>query len=232
MSQAVFNGEVTFGPTVFPIRIVTGEHDSTPKYTYVQECCDTKTPASCGCGRNVKTKRYTAPNGNVYSPPALSKAKADRQVIAEGVYDSIDPALLGKMFTVVPRQGGEHAYAVLNAALNRTGKTIVVAITMKTKRKHYALRGDMVAMVAQEINYADDMLDLDPSDDWDRVKPDPKAVDGTVKLLESMTVRGLYEPIHNPQLVEMERNIEGMAPDSTPADTPETAPVDLLAGVR
>ena len=109
---------------------------------------------------------------------------------------------------------------------------IVVAITMKTKRKHYALRGDMVAMVAQEINYADDMLDLDPSDDWDRVKPDPKAVDGTVKLLESMTVRGLYEPIHNPQLVEMERNIEGMTPDSTPADTPETAPVDLLAGVR
>ena len=46
-----------------------------------------------------------------------------------------------------------------------------------------------------------------------------------------MTVRGLYEPIRSPQLVEMERNIEGMTPDSTPADAPETAPVDLLAGV-
>ena len=52
-----------------------------------------------------------------------------------------------------------------------------------------------------------------------------------MKLLESMTVRGLYDPIRNPQLEEMERNIEGMTPDSTPADAPETAPVDLLAGI-
>ena len=200
--------------------------------------------AFCVCAMFARADIYvdddadtTSADGTAEHPYATIQAAVDVAPagttirIAEGVYDSIDPALLGKMFTVVPRQGGEHAYAVLNAALNRTGKTIVVAITMKTKRKHYALRGDMVAMVAQEINYADDMLDLDPSDDWDRVKPDPKAVDGTVKLLESMTVRGLYEPIHNPQLVEMERNIEGMTPDSTPADTPETAPVDLLAGV-
>jgi DNA end-binding protein Ku len=204
-ARSLWNGTLTFGAVAIPIKLFSATSPHALRFKEVR----------ASDGSRVEHKRLGADSGEEISYKEIEKAydTGKGQIIltkeeiaaAEGsrpkviaiehfvAGDQIDPVFYDKAYHVGAQKDGEHAYRVLLAALEQTGKVGIGTFILRTREQLVALRPLNGALGLQTMRFDDELVDKDdlelPSL---RKKPGDREVNMAGKLVEMLA--GDWEP--------------------------------------
>src|SRR5436190_5388578 len=102
--------------------------------------------------------------------------------------EQIDPIYYDKAYNLAPQKGAEEAYALLNAALEKTGRVGVGRVVLRTKEQVVAIRPAGDGLLRMHTMHATD--EIVSGDELDVAKPRKKAakreVDMAGKLVDGL----------------------------------------------
>jgi DNA end-binding protein Ku len=204
-ARSLWNGTLTFGAVAIPIKLFSATSPHTLRFKEVR----------ASDGSRVEHKRLGADSGEEIPYKEIEKAydTGKGQIIltkeeiaaAEGSRpkviaiehfvqgDQIDPVFYDKAYHVGAQKDGAHAYRVLLAALEQSGKVGIGRFVMRTREQLVALRPLNGALGLQTMRFDDELVDKDdlelPSL---RKKPGEREVNMAGKLVEMLA--GDWEP--------------------------------------
>ncbi|WP_022929981.1 Ku protein [Patulibacter americanus] len=204
-ARSLWNGTLTFGAVAIPIKLFSATSPHALRFKEVR----------ASDGSRVEHKRLGADSGEEIPYKEIEKAydTGKGQIIltkeeiaaAEGsrpkviaiehfvAGDEIDPVFYDKAYHVGAQKDGEHAYRVLLAALEQTGKVGIGTFILRTREQLVALRPLNGALGLQTMRFDDELVDKDdlelPSL---RKKPGDREVNMAGKLVEMLA--GDWEP--------------------------------------
>lgn len=151
--RTIWKGAISFGLVHIPVKLYPATENKDIKFNYLHEKC--KTP--------VKYKRY-CPTCNVDVPPeeivrgyeyedgkyvVLTEEELDNIPLETaktiGILDfvnlsEVDPVYFEKSYYLVPNEGGEKAFDLLKQAMDKTKKTAISKIALRSKESLAAIR--------------------------------------------------------------------------------------------
>src|SRR3954463_9007272 len=192
MPRSIWNGAIAFGAVTVPVKVFGALEDKAIHFheVHVKDGGGIEHRlVSSDSGREVKrekvVKGYEVSNGKwvVLSNEEIKAAdQPQRKAVEVEDFvpgDQIDPVYYGKAYNLGPGKGGEKAYALLNAALEKTGRVGIGRVVLRTKEQVVAVRaagGGLLRMhtmhAADEIVSAKD-LDVPKA----KKKPAPREVE-------------------------------------------------------
>lgn len=204
-ARSLWNGTLTFGAVAIPIKLFSASSPHTLRFKEVR----------ASDGAQIEHKRIGADSGEEIPYKEIEKAydTGKGQIVltkeeiaaAEGPHpkviaidhfvagDEIDPVFYDKAYHVGAQEDGEHAYRVLLAALEQTGRVGIGRFILRTREQLVALRPLSGALGLQTMRFDDELVDKDdlelPSL---RKKPGDREVDMAGKLVEMLA--GDWEP--------------------------------------
>jgi DNA end-binding protein Ku len=204
-ARSLWNGTLTFGAVAIPIKLFAATSPHTLRFKEVR----------ASDGSRVEHKRLGADSGEEIPFKEIEKAydTGKGQIIltkeeiaaAEGprpkviaiehfvAGDEIDPVFYDKAYHVGAQKDGEHAYRVLLAALEQSGKVGIGTFILRTREQLVALRPLNGALGLQTMRFDDELVDKDdlelPSLSK---KPGEREVTMAGKLVEMLA--GDWEP--------------------------------------
>ena len=102
--------------------------------------------------------------------------------------DSIDPRYFDSPYFLVPREGGDKAYALLRDALEETGKVGIGTFALRQKQHLAAVKPMGDALVLELMRFETELVDPDeikfPKTDEAKVRPQERAM--AVQLIENL----------------------------------------------
>ena len=151
--------------------------------------------------------------------------------------EQIDPIYYDKAYNLAPQKGAEEAYALLNAALEKTGRVGVGRVVLRTKEQVVAVRPAGKGLLRMHTMHASDEIvapkDLDAPKP--RKKPAKREVDMAATLVSSLQADfkpSRYKDSYRKRVMDLiKRKAEGKEIDTTPPEPPEPSD-DLLAALQ
>lgn len=199
-ARSLWNGTITFGSVAIPVKLFTATSPHAIKFREVR----------ASDGVPLEHRRIGAESGDVVPYAEIEKAydtgKGDviltpdeisaadgpnAKVIAIERFvsaDQIDPVFYDKPYIVGAQSGGEHAYRVLLAALERCDRVGIGRFVMRTREQLVAVRPLRGVLGIQTMRFADELVEKDdlelPSL---RKKPAERELKMAGKLVEMLT---------------------------------------------
>lgn len=100
----------------------------------------------------------------------------------------VSPIFFHKPYYMEPQKGGDHAYALLRDALNKTGKIGIAKVVIKTRQYLAGVRPQEGALMLELMHFAEELVEADalkiPSG---KQKSGPRELEMATSLIESMT---------------------------------------------
>lgn len=168
--RSIWNGSVTFGSVVIPVKVFSATENRTISFREVRE----------SDGSPIAHARYGAESGDEIEYAEIEKAydTGDGMVVltkdeiagADGPRpkvieiesfvkgDEIDPIYYDKAYHLGAGKGGDHAYRVLLAALERTDRVGIGRFVLRSREQLVALRPIHGALGLQTMRYADELV--------------------------------------------------------------------------
>ena len=151
--------------------------------------------------------------------------------------EQIDPVYYDKAYNLAPQDGAEPAYALLNAALEKTGRVGVGRVVLRTKEQVVAIRPAGDGLLRMHTMHASD--EIVSADDLDvakpRKKPSDREVDMARKLVEGLVTDfdpDRYEDTYRERILDVvKRKADGKEIEAAPPEAPEPSD-DLLAALQ
>jgi DNA end-binding protein Ku len=152
--------------------------------------------------------------------------------------DSIDPRYFESPYFLVPREGGDKAYALLREAIKNTGKIGIGKITMRTNSLHLAgVKAVEDALVLEIMRFGDELVDASefkfPSDSGVR----PQELQMATQLVENLSSE--FDPskytddYHDNLMKIIKAKMKGKKIEVEEPEAPEsTQVVDLIARLQ
>src|SRR4051794_24652751 len=199
--RSIWNGAIAFGAVTVPIKVFGAIEDRSIHFHEVHlpdgggiehRLVNPKT------GREVKrdkvVKGYEIKEGKwvVLSNDEIKAAdQPERKAVEVEDFvpaDQIDPVYYDKPYNLAPQKGAERAYALLNAALEKTGRVGMGRVVLRTKEQVVAVRPAGDGLLRMHTMHASDEIvsgkDLDVR--TPRKKPEKREVDMAGKLVEGL----------------------------------------------
>lgn len=199
-ARSLWNGTITFGSVAIPVKLFTATSPHTLKFREVRK----------SDGSPIEHRRIGAESGEVVPYAEIEKAydtgkgqiilTKDEIAAAEGPRpkviaierfvdaQQIDPVFYDKPYIVGAQAGGEHAYRVLLAALERCDRVGIGRFVLRTREQLVAVRPLRGVLGLQTMRYADELVeknDLElPSL---RKKPQERELKMAGKLVEMLS---------------------------------------------
>jgi DNA end-binding protein Ku len=170
-ARSLWNGTITFGSVAIPVKLFTAASPHTLKFREVRKSDGSpiehqRIGAESGDVVPYKEiqKAYDTGRGQVVlTPEEISAADGSRpKVIAiEQFVDAhqIDPVFYDKPYIVGAQSGGEHAYRVLLAALERCDRVGIGRFVMRTREQLVAVRPLRGVLGLQTMRFADELVE-------------------------------------------------------------------------
>lgn len=171
---SIWTGAIAFGLVNIPVRVESAvrSHDLSFKLLHQKgkDVCPVQYERVCK--RNKRTvpwneivkgyeyekDRFVVLTEEDFEQAALatSKTYAIQDFVRE---DAVDPRYFEKPYYLVPQKGGEHAYALLRAAMHSTHSLGIGTITLRKKQYLAAIKAVGDAIVLDLMRFADEVVD-------------------------------------------------------------------------
>ena len=253
MPRAIWSGTISFGLVSIPIKLFGAVSRKSVHFNQI----DTRTSS------RIKQKRVSEADGSEVPPEALAKGyqlasgeyvlvsdeelaaldpKASRTVEIEEFVDQadIDPVFYDSAYLVAPDQATLKPYALLQRAMEESGKVGIARFVMRTKQYLAAIRpvdGRLMLstmVYADELNSPEEIPELDAVADID---VSDKEVAMARQLIESLGAE--FEPArfrdtYRDQVLELiDRKASGATEIVTAPEEPAAAKVvDLMSALE
>lgn len=204
-ARSLWNGTITFGAVAIPVKLFSATSPHTLRFKEVR----------VSDGSRIEHKRIGADSGKEIPYGEIEKAydtgkgqillTKEEIAAAEGPHpkviaierfvpgDQIDPVFYDKAYHVGAQKDGGHAYRVLLAALERSGKVGIGRFVLRTREQLVALRPLNGALGLQTMRFDDELVD--PKDlelPSLKKKPGEREVTMAGKLVEMLA--GEWDP--------------------------------------
>ncbi len=168
--HTVWKGSISFGLVNIPIRMFTATEERDVRFRQLHKDCHTpiRYAKMCPhCQREVEAheivRGFEYEKGNfviVQDEELESLTPQTRKTI--DILDfvdlrEIDPIYFDKSYYLAPQETGEKAYALLRAAMERTGKIAIARITIRNRQSLAAVRVYDRCIVLETIYYPDEV---------------------------------------------------------------------------
>jgi DNA end-binding protein Ku len=201
--RALWSGAISFGLVSVPVRMTTAVREHDLHFHYIHE----KDTSRIGYEKVCKKEGKPVPDDEIVKAFEFEKgeyvimrdedfeaaaAEAHRTIdIRDFVpLESIDPIFFEHSYYLEPAEGGEKVYALLVAALERSGLAGVAKFVMRERQHLACLRVRDGAIVLVRMHFADEVQDakkLAP-----KAGHDKRELEMALQLIEHLT--GKFEP--------------------------------------
>jgi DNA end-binding protein Ku len=153
--------------------------------------------------------------------------------------DSIDPRYFDSPYYLIPREGGEKAYALLRDALAETGKIGIGTFALRQKQHLAAVKPMGDALVLEIMRFENELVDPDemkfPSSADAKVRPQEK--DMAIQLIQNLAEEfepSKYKDVYQDKLKAIIRaKAKGKKLDTPDVEEPEkTRVIDLVSRLQ
>jgi DNA end-binding protein Ku len=245
----MWNGTVAFGEVVFPVKL----------YSIVQERRVRFREVHLADGGKIAHRRFGSESGDEIPSERIRKAyeiSEGNQVVLDDEEiasargqntkviqldhfvpaDQIDPIYYDKPYTLGAQDGGEHAYRVLLAALEKTEKVGIGRFMLRTREQLVALGAHDQALRLYTMRFADQIVS---SSDLDipalSRKPTERELDMAERLVDSLAETWepeRFEDRHRQAVLTLiEQKAAGKELELPQPQEPEETP-DLIAALE
>src|SRR3954449_3178291 len=248
--RSIWNGAIAFGAVTVPIKVFGALEDQSIHFHEVH------LPDGGGIehrlvnpksGREVKrdkvVKGYEIKEGKwvVLSNDEIKAAdQPERKAVEIEDFvpgEQIDPVYYDKPYNLAPQKDAERAYALLNAALEKTGRVGIGRVVLRTKEQVVAVRpaGDG-ALRMLTMHAADEVVEADELDvPTPKKKPAKREVDMAAALVDQLAADfdpKRYKYTYRKRVMKLiEQKAAGEEIDVTEPEPPEPSD-DLLAALE
>jgi DNA end-binding protein Ku len=250
MVRAIWKGSLNFGLVTIPVQLVTAVRDRDVHFHLLDEDehCRLRRKLVCpGDNREIPYNKTVlgfevAPDQYVVvEKDELKRLKPEsgRSIhITDFVNQSeVDPQFFDRPYHLVPDEGGRHAYGLLHAAMQRTGRAGIASLVMREKQYLALVRplGKRLGLVT--MRFADEIVgeaDL-PAPPATNDLP-KRELDTAVQLVESMADRFQPEKYHDEYrekvLALIQQKSRGRTPRLAPSRQPKTRVINLMDALK
>lgn len=151
--------------------------------------------------------------------------------------EEIDPIYFRQAYYLLPQQGGEKPYRLLEQALDETGRVGVAKVVIRNKQHLACLRTSEGVLLIETMYYADEVRRPESLDDdlaWREVEVKPAELEMAKSLVESLSAEfdvGKYDDTYRKELLELIRSKAEGVPLPEP-QRGEGEVVDLMEALR
>jgi DNA end-binding protein Ku len=149
--------------------------------------------------------------------------------------EQIDPDVYDRPYYLAPQDGAEEAYAVLAAALAKTGRVGIGRVVLRSREQLVAVMESDRMLRMHAMRFADELVDPSKVDLPRLRKPDKRMLDMAKRLVDGLSgpfKPGKYRDTYRDRVLELaKRKAEGEEIDTTPAKPPEPSD-DLMAALE
>lgn len=150
--------------------------------------------------------------------------------------DEIDPVFYDKPYWIGPQEGGEHAYRVVEKALEKSGKVGIGRFVLRSKESLVALRPRDGILTLDTVRFAEELIPPEKIE-YEKPKkaPGDREVNMAAKLVESLASEfkpEKYEDTYREAVLEIiDRKAKGEKIE-LPEPEPEEETDDLMAALE
>lgn len=250
MARAIWSGAISFGLVTIPVKLYTAVSRKNVRFNLI----DSRS------GTRIKQLRVSAEDGSEVPSDALVKgyeiAKGQYVTVTEEELAAldpeasrtidilefveladIDPIYYDAAYYLVPDDIARKAYALLERAMEESGRVAIASFVMRTKQYIAALRPKDGALVLSTMVYADEVNDAGELDGLEGLDVSEQEVAMANQLIDSLAADfdpARYHDTYREQLLEL---VERKAAGETELVEITAAPsadkvVDLMAALE
>jgi DNA end-binding protein Ku len=151
--------------------------------------------------------------------------------------DEIDPIYFRQAYYLLPQEGGEKPYRLLEQALEETGRVGVAKVVIRNKQHLACLRTFEGVLLIETMYYADEVRRPESLDDdlaWRDAEVRPAELEMAKSLVESLSAEfdpGKYDDTYRKELLDLIRSKAKGVPLPEP-QREEAEVVDLMQALR
>jgi DNA end-binding protein Ku len=150
--------------------------------------------------------------------------------------EQIDPDVYDRPYYLAPHKGGDEAYALLAAALSKTGRVGVGRVVLRSREQLVAVVEADRMLRLHTMRFADELVDPDTLDHPPlRRKPDARLRKMAAQLVDGLSARfepGRYRDTYRDRVLDLvKRKAKGEEIDTERAEAPEPSD-DLVAALE
>lgn len=245
--SAVWSGVLSFGLVSIPIRLYAGARQERVSFNLLcpQHLTRVQMPLFCpACERTIERKEtvkgYEHVKGqyiivNEQELKDIQPESASRMEIAQFVKSAeIDPLCFETSFYVLPDEGGERGYRLLQQSLQDSKYVALAKVVMHLREHVVAIRPYRHGLVLDTLFYPDELREPEFSSDpcgetEGELAICKQLIEALAAGFEPSTFRDTYQ---ENVLRLIQSKIEGKAIVLAPAPKKPAAPADLLAALQ
>jgi DNA end-binding protein Ku len=199
-ARSLWNGTLAFGEVAIPVKLFSAAQDRRVHFKEVRlsdGCRVEHRLVGADSGREIRRantlKAYETSGGKqvVLTDEEIAAARGARPKVIELEHfvavEQIDPVFYDKPYVVGAQDGGERAYRVLLAALERAEKVGIGRFVLRTREQLVALRPRGGALILHTMRFADEVVDRsDLRVPALRREPSPKEAEMAQRLVDTL----------------------------------------------
>lgn len=248
--HTVWKGSISFGLVNIPVRMFTATEERDIRFRQLHKECHTpiRYAKMCPhCDRELEASEivrgFEFEKGNfvIVSDEDLEKITPETRKNIE-ILDfvdlaEIDPIYFDKSYFLAPQESGEKAYALLQAAMNHTGKIAIARFTLRNRQSLAAVRIYQNCIMLETIYYPDEVRSVSqvPALNPESVPLPEHELKMAEELISNMSTPfdpGKYTDEYRQDLQQLiERKLEGKETAAAPA-APRANVVDLMEALK
>ncbi len=247
MPASTWKGHLTFGLVSLPVRLFTAARGETIGFNQLHKEDHSRVKQVLYCQAEDKpitrdqiVKGYEYEKGKyvVIEDEDLRKAAPKTARVMEILEfvkaDDVDPVYLDASYYMAPDEGGEKPYALLFAAMKKTGYYGVAKVAMHSREHIVVMRPGQHGLLLHTMYFADEVRKADEfRTDTENIRDKELAL--ALNLVESLAAEFEPEKYHDNYRDNIRRMIEAKIQGNTIVETPEThiAPViDIMEALK
>ena len=251
MPRSIWNGAIAFGAVTVPVKVFGALEDRAIHFHEVHladgggiahQLVDPTTGEEVPRDKVVKGYEVSAGTWVVVTNDEIKAAAQPRRKAVEVEDfvpgDQIDPVFYDKAYNLAPQDGAERGYALLAAALKKTGRVAIGRVVLRTKEQVVAIRaaGDDGLLRMHTMHAFDEIVSANELDvPTPKKKPARREVEMAGKLLEGLATDfdpDRYHDTYRERVLELiERKAKGEEIEVPEPQRPEPSD-DLLAALE
>jgi DNA end-binding protein Ku len=248
-ARSIWNGTLAFGEVAIPVKLFSATQDRRIHFREVRlsdGCRIEHRLVGADSGREIRRantlKAYETSGGKqvLLTDEEIAAARGPRPKVIELEHfvavEEIDPVFYDKPYVVGTQEGGERAYRVLLAALQRAEKVGIGRFVLRTREQLVALRPRDGALILHTMRFADEVVDRsDLRVPQLRRQPSPKESEMAQRLVDALAADwrpASYRDRYTADVMRLiRRKAKGEQIEPPPREQPE-APDDLAAALE
>ncbi len=248
-ARAISTATISFGLVSIPVKLYTTTDSSGQISFNMLHQCGSRLKQQYWCPADEKVvprdeivKGYEFAKGQyvIFKPEELKALEAEssqRIEIQEFLpLDQVDPLHFEKAYYLGPDKGGDKPYALLSAAMEKTGRCAIATYAARGKQYLVLVRPFQRGLILEQLRYADELRSFDEVERSDATPSDAE-LKLAVQLIEQIASER-FEPEQYEDEVKkrveqvIAQKVEGEEVTFAEAPEPEAKIIDLMEALK